>query len=86
MIVNLDIFLLNQIILNINIMTSSEKGFKDFCISNEGLTKVLELSKESKYPGQHLMWTDDYRVELPIRLGSQGIERIQPTTIIDEWR
>lgn len=67
-------------------MTSSHQGYKDFLISNQGLAKILSASKEAKYPGQNVLWTDDYRVELPIRLGSSSTERIEPTTLVDEWK
>jgi hypothetical protein len=40
-----------------------------FSISSTGLAATLPLAKQAKYPGQHVMWTDDFRVELPIRMG-----------------
>lgn len=62
-------------------MTSSNTLVKDMVISHEGLQRMVELGKESKYPGQHIMWTDDFRQELPIRLGSSGVESSPPVTI-----
>jgi hypothetical protein len=61
-------------------------NFASVSISAEGLARLRELAKESKYPGQHSVWTDDYRVELPIRIGREGLASTPPTTAVDEWR
>lgn len=67
-------------------MTSQGTLVKDMVISHEGLQRVVELGKQSKYPGQNIMWTDDFRQELPIRVGSSGVESSPPVTIPQEWK
>lgn len=62
-------------------MTSQGTLVKDMVISHEGLQRVVELGKQSKFPGQNIMWTDDFRQELPIRVGSSGVESSPPVTI-----
>lgn len=47
---------------------------------------MVELGKQSKHPGQNIMWTDDFRQELPIRVGSSGVESLPPVTIPEEWK
>jgi hypothetical protein len=45
-----------------------------------------KFGKSIKYPGQYSLWTEDPTVELPIRLGTSEIQRIAPTTVVDEWK
>jgi long-chain-fatty-acid--CoA ligase ACSBG len=58
---------------------------KVYNISPQGLDQILQRQRSSKYPGQDVIWTDDIRVELPIRLGTSGLASLPPRTIIDEW-
>ena len=50
------------------------------------MQRVVELGKQSKFPGQNIMWTDDFRQELPIRVGVSGVESYPPVTIPEEWK
>ena len=86
MIIYLKIFYINIYRQMEVIANSNSLWFDNFYISKEGLSKTLEKSKQAKYPGQHVIWTDDFRVELPIRLGKDDIQSLQPTTIIDQWK
>lgn len=61
--------------------------FKNVSISPEGFAQILQLrQKGGLRPGQHTVWTDDYRVELPIRVGEGGVEGLRPSTLVEEWR
>ena len=53
-------------------MTSlpSYPNAKSYSLSPQGLTNIIKNEPERKLPGQHVLWTDDVRVELPVRLGS----------------
>jgi hypothetical protein len=42
---------------------------KILSISSNNFAATLSIAKQAKYPGQHILWTDDFRVELPIRMG-----------------
>jgi hypothetical protein len=59
------------------------KNFTNASISSEGLNQLKQLAQTSQYPGHHTMWTDDYKVELPIRLATEGIASTKPTTIVE---
>jgi hypothetical protein len=65
---------------------STYKNSLTATISAEGFEKLLDKAQERKYPGQHSLWTDDYRVELPVRIGKEGIATIAPSTMIWEWQ
>lgn len=41
-----------------------------YSISVEGLESLLKRPKDPKYPHRHIMWTDDFTVELPIKKSS----------------
>jgi hypothetical protein len=41
--------------------------------------------KDPQFPLRHVMWTDDFTVELPIRKTVEGIGAIEPSTLIDEF-
>ena len=64
----------------------SNNSSSTLCISSTGLAATLPLAKQAKYPGQHLQWTDDFRVELPIRVGQEGAASLPPKTMLDLWR
>ena len=49
---------------------------KTYCLSPKGIEKIIEGESERKYPGQHIVWTDDIKVELPVRVGTQGMAAI----------
>lgn len=51
-------------------------NFQSATISAEGMAKLREKAKEKTYMGQHSIWTDDYRVELPIRMAQEGIASV----------
>lgn len=51
-------------------------NFQSATFSAEGLAKLREKGQEKTYPGQHSVWTDDYRVELPIRMSKEGIANV----------
>lgn len=55
-------------------------------VSTNGLTAVATNVLEANFPGQHVLWTDNLRNELLVRVGSNGISAVTPTTIIDEWK
>jgi hypothetical protein len=61
-------------------------NFLSTSISADGLAKLQEKAKESRYPGQHSVWTDDYRVELPVRIGTEGVASLPATTAAEEWQ
>ena len=40
-----------------------------------------------KHYGQHVIWTDEKRVELPIRMGgTEEAANFEPITMIDLWK
>lgn len=43
---------------------------------------MLQKEKDARFPGRHVSWTDDIRVELPIRIASEGTGSLLPTTLI----
>jgi hypothetical protein len=48
--------------------------FGSYVISPEGLRNLTTNTlKKQNYPGQHFLWTEDIKVELPIRLGPSGM-------------
>jgi hypothetical protein len=47
------------------------------------MQKLLLLQKDEKYPTKNIIWTDDFKTELPIRMGLNGTSAIPPTTLID---
>jgi acyl-CoA synthetase (AMP-forming)/AMP-acid ligase II len=59
---------------------------KVYQLSPEGLQQLPENIAKSKHSGQYVLWTDDKKVELPIRMGTTGPSAIPPTTLIDEWK
>jgi hypothetical protein len=59
------------------------EGSKEYSISPEGLQRMLEAPKDKDFPNKNILWTDDFRVELPIRMGKSGLSSITPTTLID---
>ena len=75
----------NFLVTKLRMLPNYEAG-NTYTISSLGMEKVLENKKNSKYPGQHVIWTDDKRVELPIRVGKEGVAALPPTTIIEAWQ
>lgn len=59
---------------------------QQYFISPEGLQRMMSTPQDPKYPGRHVLWTDDVTVELPIRMGTSGITSVTPTTLIEEFR
>lgn len=57
-----------------------------YTISAEGIDALLKRPKDPRYPLRHVMWTDDFTVELPIKKTRDGIGSLEPSTIIDEFR
>ncbi len=51
---------------------------ESFRISTEGLSNLLKTMEDQKYPGQNILWTDNLRVELPIRIQKTGIGSVEP--------
>lgn len=47
---------------------------------------MLKEPRDPLYPARNVTWTDDFRVELPIRKGIEGIASLEPVTLIDEFR
>lgn len=47
-----------------------------YSISVEGLESLLKRPRDPKYPHRHIMWTDDFTVELPIKRSSEGMSSI----------
>lgn len=43
---------------------------QQYYISPRGLQKMINLPKDSKWPGKGVLWTDDIKAELPIRMGA----------------
>ena len=62
------------------------KGCKSLHVSPQGMAEIMEKLPKAQYPGQHVLWTDDIRAEIPIRIGNEGIEGVTPCTVIDAWR
>jgi len=58
-------------------------GAKGYYISPEGLQHLLSRNTDTEYPNRHVTWTDDFRAELPIKLGNEGVSAVHPTTLID---
>lgn len=56
---------------------------KTYSISSKGLSEIIDNKPERNLPGQHLIWTDNVKVELPIRVGSEGMAGLPPSTIRD---
>jgi len=56
-----------------------------FFISEDGLKK-LEKIYDPKEPTKHVLWTNDYRVELPIRMDTKGPKSRWPYTLIDSFQ
>jgi hypothetical protein len=52
--------------MNLNKGTTNERIF----ISTQGLKKILERPIDPKYPLKGVAWTDDFKWELPIRIGA----------------
>ena len=47
---------------------------------------MISDEPKRKYPGQNIVWTDNIQVELPIRVGTEGIAAFEPSTVINEWK
>jgi hypothetical protein len=56
---------------------------ESYSISVEGLEQMVRRPKDPKFPLRHILWTDDFTVELPIRKTEEGIGAIEPTTLIE---
>lgn len=56
---------------------------QQYFISPAGLQQLISRPKDEQYPGRHVLWTDDAKVELPIRMGSSGVTSLTPTTLIE---
>lgn len=59
---------------------------KQYFISPEGLTHLLAAPRDPAFPGKDLLWTTDFKTELPIRLGTTGVSAAKPTTLIEDFR
>jgi hypothetical protein len=59
---------------------------QDYFISAEGLQQMLSLPRDAAHSTKNILWTDDFKTELPIRMGKEGPSAIPPTTLIDEFR
>lgn len=58
---------------------------REFSISPQGLQKLLSRPADPLHPHRNIVWTDDFRTELPIRVGLSGPSSFRPTTLIDEF-
>ena len=72
-------------------MTSSQNLLKSkdketFVLSTEGLTTMLNRKINPQYPSKDVSWTDDFKVELPIKRSSEGVGSFYPQTLIDSFR
>ena len=67
-------------------MTTQTPSSSYLTISTNGLIQALPRAKQAQYPGQHVIWTDDLRVELPIRIGSAEGSNLPPLTLLDIWK
>ena len=54
-------------------------------ISSDGFEKLLQNRHEPDL-SRNINWTDDFTVELPIRIGKDEASSLEPTTLIDEFR
>lgn len=43
------------------------KPNENFVISSEGLSAMLNRKVDPQYPSKDVAWTDDFKVELPIK-------------------
>jgi long-chain-fatty-acid--CoA ligase ACSBG len=59
---------------------------KQYYISPEGLQHILATPRDPNFPGKNLLWTTDFKTELPIRLGTTGVSASKPTTLIEDFR
>ena len=56
---------------------------RDYFISPEGLQKLLSTPRDAQYPHKDILWTDDFKAEMPIRMGKEGTSAIIPSTLIE---
>ena len=47
---------------------------------------MLNREQDPQYPARNVTWTDDFKVELPIRKAQEGVGALEATTLIDEFR
>ena len=68
---------------------SSNSSQTAYQISSEGFENMVKsMISEGSSTDLHknVLWTDDYRAELPIKLSKEGTGSLEPTTIIDEMK
>ena len=53
-------------------------------ISSKGMEYILS-HYDSKMPEKNFLWTDDYRVELPVRVKKEGPGSEKPYTLVQLW-
>jgi len=53
-------------------------------LSEDGLKRLNEIY-DPEYPEKHILWTNDYEVELPIRMSKEGTNSRAPYTLIDSF-
>lgn len=75
-----------NILLKAKMILPNYEGAKEYSISAEGLQALLTRTVDPKYPHKNITWTDDIRVELPIKLAKSGVAATTPTTLIDEFQ
>ncbi len=54
-------------------------------ISNKGLEYIIN-HYDPQLPDKNFLWTDDYRVELPVRIKKQGPGSEAPFTLVQVWK
>jgi len=54
-------------------------------ISNQGLEYIIN-NYNPQIPQKNFLWTDDYRVELPVRVKKSGPGSELPFTLIQVWK
>lgn len=47
---------------------------------------MLNRKINPQYPSKDVSWTDDFKVELPIKRSSEGVGSLYPQTLIDSFR
>ena len=56
---------------------------KSYAISPGGLEHLAQNQQAAKFPRQNVIWTDDIRVELPVRVGTTGVAALPPSTLVN---
>ena len=44
------------------------------------------MPRDEAYPAKNILWTDDFKTELPIRMGNTGVSSVKPITLVDVFK